>query len=84
MLIGYARVSTAEQTLALQEDALTSAGCERLFTDTVSGSQTQRPGLDEVLAFLRPNRKISTDLSHAGGSGRWLVTAGVVRVRLRR
>ena len=54
MLIGYARVSTAEQTLALQQDALTKAGCERLFTDTVSGSQTQRPGLDEVLDFLRP------------------------------
>jgi DNA invertase Pin-like site-specific DNA recombinase len=54
MLIGYARVSTAEQTLALQQDGLTKAGCERLFTDTVSGSQTDRPGLDEVLGFLRP------------------------------
>jgi DNA invertase Pin-like site-specific DNA recombinase len=54
MLIGYARVSTAEQTLALQQDGLTKAGCERLFTDTVSGSQTERPGLDEALDFLRP------------------------------
>src|SRR5512144_3291218 len=54
MLIGYARVSTLEQTLALQQDALTQAGCERLFTDTASGSLTQRPGLTEALAFARP------------------------------
>ena len=36
MLVGYARVSTLEQTLALQQDALTKAGCERLFTDQLS------------------------------------------------
>src|SRR5512135_763539 len=54
MLIGYARVSTLEQTLALQQDALTQAGCERLFTDTASGSLSQRPGLTEALAFTRP------------------------------
>jgi hypothetical protein len=54
MLIGYARVSTLEQTLALQQDALTKAGCERLFTDTASGSLTERPGLTEVLGFARP------------------------------
>src|SRR3954471_20574256 len=45
MLIGYARVSTIDQTLALQQDALTAAGCEQLYTDTVSGSVTTRPGL---------------------------------------
>src|SRR5512142_2336079 len=54
MLIGYARVSTADQTLALQHDALTQAGCERIFTDTASGSQIMRPGLDEALGFARP------------------------------
>jgi DNA invertase Pin-like site-specific DNA recombinase len=54
MLVGYARVSTAEQTLSLQRDALASAGCERVFTDTASGSRADRPGLDEALEFLRP------------------------------
>ena len=54
MLVGYARVSTQDQTLALQRDALTGAGCERLFTDTASGAQTGRPGLAEALDFLRP------------------------------
>jgi len=53
MLVGYARVSTAEQTLALQEDALRAAGCERIFTDTMSGAQAERPGLGEALAYLR-------------------------------
>ena len=54
MLIGYARVSTQEQTLALQEDALCGAGCERLFTDTASGAKTERRGLEAALAFARP------------------------------
>src|SRR5512143_3300587 len=54
MLIGYARVSTLQQTLALQQDPLTQAGCERIFTDTASGSLTARPGLTEALAFARP------------------------------
>lgn len=54
MLVAYARVSTQDQTLALQEDALRSAGCERIFTETASGAQTDRPALAEVLLFLRP------------------------------
>src|SRR5690348_1552331 len=54
MLIGYARVSTQEQTLALQQDALTQAGCERIFADAVSGMQADRPGLAEALNFARP------------------------------
>src|SRR3982751_2598924 len=54
MLIGYARVSTFDQTLALQQDALTAAGCEQLYTDTISGSVTERPGLTQALSHLRP------------------------------
>src|SRR5262245_4838827 len=53
MLIGYARVSTLEQNLDLQIDALQKAGCEKVFTDKMSGAKT-RPGLDEALTFLRP------------------------------
>ena len=46
MLIGYARVSTAEQSLALQQDALATAGCERTYTDVISGATETRDGLD--------------------------------------
>ena len=53
MLIGYARVSTHDQTLALQQDALKQAGCERLFTDTASGAKADRPGLEEALSHIR-------------------------------
>ena len=53
MLIGYARVSTHEQTLALQQDALEEAGCERVFTDTASGAKAERRGLEEALDFVR-------------------------------
>src|ERR687886_369011 len=53
MNIGYARVSTQEQTLNLQKDALQKAGCSRIFTDTISGAITERKGLDEALQFLR-------------------------------
>ena len=52
-LIGYARVSTAEQDTALQVDALRKAGCERIFEDTASGAKTDRPGLADALAYLR-------------------------------
>jgi DNA invertase Pin-like site-specific DNA recombinase len=53
MLIGYARVSTHDQTLALQQDALLKVGCNKLFTDTASGAKTERKGLDEALNFVR-------------------------------
>ena len=55
MLIGYARVSTGDQTLDLQLDALKQAGCEKTFTDTVSGTKAERPGLIDALGFLRPD-----------------------------
>ncbi len=54
MQIGYARISTDDQTLDLQRDALTTAGCDRLFTDTISGARADRPGLTQALAFARP------------------------------
>jgi DNA invertase Pin-like site-specific DNA recombinase len=53
MLIGYARVSTHDQTLALQQDALHKAGCNKFFTDTASGAKTERIGLDEALNYVR-------------------------------
>jgi DNA invertase Pin-like site-specific DNA recombinase len=54
MILGYARVSTDEQDLKLQLDALAAAGCERVFTDKASGAGMDRPGLVEALAFIRP------------------------------
>jgi len=52
MKIGYARVSTEDQNLSLQLDALNAAGCERIFQDKVSGSSTARPGLTKALAAI--------------------------------
>src|SRR5262245_23925552 len=53
MLIGYARVSTQEQTLDLQQDALNKAGCTQIYTDTASGAKADRAGLETALTFLR-------------------------------
>jgi DNA invertase Pin-like site-specific DNA recombinase len=53
MRIGYARVSTHDQTLHLQKDALEKAGCEKIFTDQVSGTKAERKGLTEALSHLR-------------------------------
>jgi DNA invertase Pin-like site-specific DNA recombinase len=55
MLVGYARVSTQDQSLDLQRDALEKAGCSRIFTDTASGEKTNREGLAEALGFVREN-----------------------------
>ena len=53
MLIGYARVSTQQQTTDPQEDELRRAGCEQVFTDTISGAKAERPGLESMLAQAR-------------------------------
>jgi len=53
VLIGYARVSTEDQSLDVQLDALRQAGCERIFTDKASAAQTQRHGLSEAQSHLR-------------------------------
>ena len=52
-LIGCARVSTAEQSLALQRDALHAAGCEEVYEDHGSGARADRPGLAAALAHVR-------------------------------
>src|SRR5918998_1303271 len=52
-LIGYARVSTIEQHLHLQQDALVKAGCIKIFTDTISGVKTERKALAEALSYIR-------------------------------
>ena len=53
MLFGYERVSTDDQNLALQHDALQTAGCEKFFSDKMSGAKADRPGLREALELAR-------------------------------
>jgi DNA invertase Pin-like site-specific DNA recombinase len=53
MKIGYIRVSKQEQNEALQRDALKEAGCEKYFSDTMTGSTFERRGLEDLLAFAR-------------------------------
>jgi DNA invertase Pin-like site-specific DNA recombinase len=60
MIVGYARVSTDDQTLALQLDALQAAGCETVFRDTISGAKTERPGYRKALDHC-------SEWRHAGG-----------------
>ena len=58
MLVGYARVSTLDQSPALQIDALRAAGSERIFTETASGADAGRPELAAALDYLRPGDTI--------------------------
>jgi|TARA_R110000823_G_scaffold60123_6_gene143910 DNA invertase Pin-like site-specific DNA recombinase len=53
MLVGYARVSTDDQNLNLQRDALDQAGCEQIFKDQLSGAKAERPGLHQALQYAR-------------------------------
>ncbi len=53
MKIGYSRISTSDQNLDLQTDALNKEGCSQIFSDTASGAKTDRPGLEEALSYLR-------------------------------
>ena len=53
MRFGYARISTDMQSLDLQTQALTDSGCDRIFTDTMSGARTDRPGLQDLKSHLR-------------------------------
>ena len=49
MLFGYARVSTTDQNIFLQKDALHAAKCEKIYEDIASGSKTERPALNDML-----------------------------------
>jgi DNA invertase Pin-like site-specific DNA recombinase len=53
MKIGYARISTVDQNLELQTDALSKAGCEKIFTDLASGARDDRKGLIDAIEFCR-------------------------------
>lgn len=58
MLVGYARVSTHDQNMDLQTDALTAAGCDRLFIEKASGAQRDRPELKAALDYVRAGDSI--------------------------
>ncbi|MBW4542082.1 MAG: recombinase family protein [Myxacorys chilensis ATA2-1-KO14] len=53
MLIGYERVSADDQNPALQHNALQNAGCDKIFSDKMSGAKADRPGLKQVFEFAR-------------------------------
>ena len=74
MLVGYSRVSTQDQNLELQQDALNAAGCERIFKDKMSGAKAARPGLMEALSYMRPGDTLVVwKLSRLGRSMKQLI-----------
>ncbi len=64
MLIGCARVSTQDQNPELQRDALTKAGCEKIFEDKVGGTRAERPGLAKALEMLRADHQLCGRFGH--------------------
>jgi len=73
-VLGYARVSTAEQNLDLQIDALTASGCDRLFTEKMSGTKQDRPQLRALLDYARPGDTVAVwRLDRLGRSTRNLI-----------
>lgn len=69
MIVGYARVSTKDQSIENQIAALKAAGCEKIFTDKLSGKSDQRPGLQEAVNFVREgDTLIVTKLDRFGRS----------------
>lgn len=58
MIIGYARVSTQEQNLQMQIDALSEAGCFEIFEEKISGTKKERPELNAMLKTLRPGDRV--------------------------
>ena len=86
MLIGYARVSTVDQNLALQRDALTEAGCAKIFTEQMSGAVTDRPALHDALEFARSGDSLIVwKLDRLARSMKQLIeTVETLRMRRRR
>lgn len=74
MLVGYARVSTFDQSLDLQLSALNDVGCEKLYQDHISGTKTNRPGLNMALEVLRKNDTLVVwKLDRLGRTVKWLI-----------
>jgi hypothetical protein len=69
MLIGYGRVSTADQKFDLQNDAPTKAGCERIFTDTAGGAGAEQTGLEQALSFTRKGDTVEPPVEQGHGPG---------------
>lgn len=75
MIIGYARVSTTDQNLSLQREALEKSGCEKIYEDEISGTRANRPGLDKALEMLREgDTLIVWKLDRLGRSVKNLIT----------
>jgi len=75
MLIGYARVSTTDQNILLQKEALEQSGCTHIFEDKISGTRINRPGLDKALEMLRDgDTLIVWKLDRLGRSVKNLIT----------